>query len=141
LLARHVATGYARVLALLVLTLNPFLLDFFSLCRGYGLACGFEMMALYLLVKSSDARDIRPTRSLLASLLAAFSLLANLSFLVFFLAFSATTCLLDLAKWALPRIRPGAAASQPAHACWLRSRCNSRWQACCVHTSFPSASV
>ncbi len=105
LLARHVAAGYARVLALVILTLNPFLLDFFSLCRGYGLACGFEMMALYLLVKSSDAPDVRPMRSLAASLLAAFSPLANLSFLVFFLAFSATICLLDLAKWALPRIR------------------------------------
>lgn len=105
LLARHLASGYARVLAFVVLTLNPFMLDFFSLCRGYGLACGFELMALYLLVKSCSEREIRPGQSALASLLAALCALANLCFLVFFLAFSATFSLLDLGKWALPRVR------------------------------------
>jgi hypothetical protein len=30
-----------------LLNLNPYLLDFFSLCRGYGLALGFLMMSLF----------------------------------------------------------------------------------------------
>lgn len=34
----------------LLITANPFVLDFFSLARGYGLALGFQMMSLYYLI-------------------------------------------------------------------------------------------
>ncbi len=37
--------------AFLILNLSPYLLDFFSLARGYGMACGWMMMSLYYLWK------------------------------------------------------------------------------------------
>lgn len=36
-----------------LLLLNPFLIEFFSLARGYGLSLGFMMMSLYFLLKYS----------------------------------------------------------------------------------------
>lgn len=39
------------------LLLNPYLLDFFSLARGYGLALGFFMMSLVYLFKAAGTKD------------------------------------------------------------------------------------
>jgi hypothetical protein len=110
LLARRAGSGPTRVLAFVVLTLNPFLLDFFSLCRGYGLACGFELMALYLLVKVAEAPRNRPLHAGLATLLAALSPLSNLSFLVFFLAYLGILLLIEIAKWRAARGTPEASS-------------------------------
>lgn len=37
--------------AFLILNINPYLLEFFALARGYGMACGWMMMSLYFLWK------------------------------------------------------------------------------------------
>ena len=42
--------------AFLMLNLSPYLLDFFSLARGYGMICGWVMMSLYFLWKYIDTR-------------------------------------------------------------------------------------
>jgi hypothetical protein len=69
----------------LLLTLNPYVLDFFSLGRGYGLALGFEMAALYFFLGFLDStRGERGEneRILEAALLTAWAAaLANISFL------------------------------------------------------------
>ena len=98
LLARRADPGPPRVLAFVVLTLHPFLLDFFSLCRGYGLASGFELLALWLLVRDSEDARIRPVRVAIACLVAALCPLSNLSFLVFFLAFLGILLLIQISK-------------------------------------------
>src|SRR5688572_27631624 len=108
-LARRAGAGPARVLAFVLLTFNPFLLDFFSLCRGYGLACGLELLALWLLVRSVEEQRNNPLRTGVATLLAGLSAVANLSFLVFFLAFVGTLALVELANF-----RAARRASQPA---------------------------
>jgi hypothetical protein len=64
-----------------VLVANPFMLDFFSLARGYGLGLGFTLLGLYFLV---GAR-----RALLAFALLGFAVLANFSFLNVYLAAAA----------------------------------------------------
>jgi hypothetical protein len=46
------------ILGFLLLNLNPYVLDFFSLCRGYGLSLGFLMASLYFFSRFlSDAAD------------------------------------------------------------------------------------
>lgn len=68
---------------LAVLLLNPFLIEFFSLARGYGLALGFAMGSLYYLIKLEEDQTSRSflftmSFALGLSLLAA---LSNYSFL------------------------------------------------------------
>jgi len=75
----------AALAGFLLLTLNPYVLDFFSLGRGYGLALGFEMAAIYyfLVFLNPERRSGNGSpRALRTALLAALaSALANLSFL------------------------------------------------------------
>jgi hypothetical protein len=96
---------FGRFLALagfLLLNLNPFVLEFFSLGRGYGLALGFEMAAMYsylvFLDSNRRARDAG-NRALAASLLLALvSALANLSFLNLLMGLWVFTILLFLIR-------------------------------------------
>jgi hypothetical protein len=77
-----------------LLLLNPYMIDFFSLARGYGLALAFGLMAIYFFVKAREpgqmkyfARDF--FFSMLFSLLAAWSnfilINLNIALLVLFL--------------------------------------------------------
>ena len=45
------------VTGFVLLNVNPYLLDFFSLARGYGLNLGFEMAGLYFLVRYVKSRE------------------------------------------------------------------------------------
>ena len=75
----------AALAGFLLVNLNPFVLDFFSVGRGYGLALGFEMASLYFFLVFLDSEQRRQHRfekalplSLGTALAAA---LANLAFL------------------------------------------------------------
>jgi hypothetical protein len=68
--------------------LNPFLLDFFSLARGYGLASAFTALSLYLLARAFEAKKQGAgfvTLLFLAAASGALAVLANYAFLNFFL--------------------------------------------------------
>jgi len=69
----------------LLLNLNPYVLDFFSLCRGYGLSMGFMVAALFFYVSFLDKTFSQHTpgsKDLSWSLgLAACACLANLALL------------------------------------------------------------
>ncbi|HTL82260.1 MAG TPA: hypothetical protein VL651_11170 [Bacteroidia bacterium] len=72
-----------------LLFLNPFVLDYFSQARGYGLSLGFLMPSLYFLLRSCGKENT--SRALLMDLawsifFASLALLANLSMLNFFIA-------------------------------------------------------
>lgn len=108
--ARSVKPALLSVFTFIVLTLHPFLLDFFSMCRGYGLACSFTLLALVLLLKVVADPRIRPGLGCMASLVAALAVLSNLSFLVFFLSFAGVLCSAEMLKFARrPRQQAGAA--------------------------------
>jgi hypothetical protein len=82
--------------AFLLLNLNPYLLDFFSLCRGYGLSLGLLLGSLFYFLEFLRPRP-EPfpgrTRLLAKSLgLCAFAVLAN---------FSVLNVFLGLVAWAL----------------------------------------
>jgi hypothetical protein len=74
----------------LLLNLNVYVLDFFSLCRGYGLSLDFLMACLFFYVsflekrfenRSSGGRDLS-----LAFIMAAFSVFANITMLNVYLS-------------------------------------------------------
>jgi hypothetical protein len=97
--------SFGRFMALsgfLFLNLNPYVLDYFSLGRGYGLALGFEMTALYFfLIFLDSGRSVqgRRNRALAMSLsLALASALANLSFLNVLMGFWVLAVLYFLIK-------------------------------------------
>ena len=58
LLDRFIKNKFIVVCGYLLLNANPYVLDFFALCRGYGLSIGFLMPALFFFVSFLD-RTIR----------------------------------------------------------------------------------
>lgn len=74
---------YLRLGGLLILSINPYLLDFFSLARGYGLAIGCMTASVLFLDKYLKSKASAP---LIYSLLfAALAVLANLALLNYFI--------------------------------------------------------
>lgn len=86
----------------LLLNLNVYVLDFFSLCRGYGLSLDFLLASLFFYVsfleKKSQNRSTSRRDLSLAFLLAAFSVLANITMLNVYLSLVALTLVLS-AVW------------------------------------------
>ena len=65
------------------LSLNPFLLDFLSAARGYGLALALFLWAFYLLARDLEtASEAAPGRTRPAALCLALAMAANLNFAV-----------------------------------------------------------
>jgi hypothetical protein len=86
----------------LLLNINVYVLDFFSLCRGYGLSLDFLVASLFFYVtflekkfqnRSSGRQDLS-----LAFLMAAFSVLANITMLNVYLSLAVLTLVLS-AVW------------------------------------------
>ncbi|NTU57697.1 MAG: hypothetical protein HGB00_02060 [Chlorobiaceae bacterium] len=81
---RRIASGWKIVLGFLAVGLNPYVIDYLGLARGYGLGLGFTMLGLAALLASIDEitgkiRVITAQRSIILFGLAA---LSNLSFLL-----------------------------------------------------------
>ncbi len=73
-----------RFISFVFFIFNPFVLDFFSLCRGYGLAMAFEMMSLFFTLKYIEGRK---SLNLYASVLACgLAVLSNMTWVYFLLA-------------------------------------------------------
>ncbi|HEY0977646.1 MAG TPA: hypothetical protein VGE21_09260 [Flavobacteriales bacterium] len=89
----------------LLLNVHPYLLDFFGLARGYGLACGLMMMGLWQLVRYVDeGQPVRRVR--LVILFAGLAALAHLAMINFLFA-SASAFIL---AWAVQARRTGIGA-------------------------------
>jgi len=71
-----------QVLAFALLALNPFLNDFFSLARGYGMSVGFQLFALYQFISFfKKQKSIHLVLAYLGLGLASLSLFTNLLFI------------------------------------------------------------
>jgi hypothetical protein len=108
LLSRRVRPALV-VPGLLLLVCNPFMLDFFALCRGYGLALALGVLALAAALSSLDDPSERPLAlrrrdALKAGGFAAAATLANLAWLNFALALA---LVLFAAQWMRARREPG----------------------------------
>ena len=79
---RVFGNGLLFVVTVAALSMNPFILDFMSAARGYGMALAFFLIALYQLTQSLFGDDLAfDRRWLVASLALALSVSANLTFL------------------------------------------------------------
>ena len=74
--------GVVFLLGLAALTLNPFLLDYMSVARGYGLAAAFMMTAIYFLLRfwTAPPAERKLQQLTWASVCCALSVAANLTF-------------------------------------------------------------
>ncbi len=91
---------WPRIGGFALLNCSPYLLDFFSLARGYGLACGFTLMSIYFLFCYWERGRIS---SLILSLVGAIlAVLSNFTFLNYFaILFGGVSlvCIMLLLKW------------------------------------------
>ena len=68
-----------------ILLINPFLLDFFSLARGYGLAIGLMVASIYFLIKLfEDSKNVFFQAAF--GILSALTILSNFTMLIFYAA-------------------------------------------------------
>jgi hypothetical protein len=83
ILDRFIKNRFVVVCGFLLLNLNPYVLDYFSLCRGFGLSLGLMMPALFFFFLFLDAASLRlsdPYRPLQLSLVfASLAVLSNIS--------------------------------------------------------------
>jgi Dolichyl-phosphate-mannose-protein mannosyltransferase len=81
---KKIASPVILLAGFLLLNLNPYLLDFFSLARGYAMAVAFTVVSIYFLlnyIEFSKAKNI--TWSLIFAVLA---VLSNFTLLIFFIS-------------------------------------------------------
>lgn len=84
-IVKRLGTTILIVSGFVLLNFNPYLLDFFSLARGYGLAVTFMMGSIYFLFKILD-NPLDKTSTLFSFLLASLAVVSNYSLLLFFAA-------------------------------------------------------
>ena len=70
---------WMQFISMLLIIANPYLMEFFSLARGYGLSVGIMMISLYYLIKANE-KDYA-----LAVLFGGISVYANLTLLNYFI--------------------------------------------------------
>ncbi len=108
LILRKLSNKIIAAAGFLILNLNPYVMDFFSLCRGYGLSLGLMMAGFYFFVAFvEDLFEQKPEafRDLTWSLgFAACSVLANLALLNVYIGLVFMTVVLFVV---LNRKKPG----------------------------------
>ncbi|MBL7826341.1 MAG: hypothetical protein JNJ57_06905 [Saprospiraceae bacterium] len=104
------SNSWIRIFSIAMLFGNPYMLEFFSLGRGYGLAAGLMTVALYqawLFMEKNEARNLR-----LAFVFAGLSVYANFTLLIFWAPFT-FMCLVS--AWQLnPSIKTYWTQTKPA---------------------------
>ncbi len=95
---RKLSSNFIFILTGIVLfTCNPYLLDFFSLARGYALSIAFMITACYFgwkYLQTFNARD-----HLMAMIFSAIAVYTNFTMLNFFLAFTLLLLIADLQQF------------------------------------------
>jgi hypothetical protein len=92
-LVKELNTKWLSFAAFLIINLNPYLLDFFSLARGYGLSMGLMMVSIYYLY--GFHKTFANKFAALSVLAAALSVLANYVMLNYCMALCAVLILLQ----------------------------------------------
>lgn len=85
---KRILPGWLQVLGLLLAGMNPYVLDFLGVARGYGLGLGFTMLGLVALLDSltESPGKVRGTPALLSVISFSLAVLSNLSFLLVLMA-------------------------------------------------------
>lgn len=94
LMLRRLGHPVLTVCGFLLLTLNPFMLDFFNLARGYGLSLAFMAANLYCLTEMSRGK-CRESVRWVAYFFGASAVLSNFTLLNYYIAFILADILLQ----------------------------------------------
>lgn len=94
LMLRRLGQPILTVCGFLLLTVNPFMLDFFNLARGYGLSLAFMAANLYCLTEMSKTKSGEFLRCF-AYLFGAAAVLSNFTLLNYYIAFILADILLQ----------------------------------------------
>lgn len=88
----HILSGF------IFLNINPFILDFFSLARGYGIGLGFMTVSIYLLLLCLNEDEMYSRKRLIIKSVSigALSVLAHPIFLNYFLALLISILLIEI---------------------------------------------
>ena len=107
LILRKWSAWAAILLGFGLMNLNPFLLDFFSLARGYGIASALSLLSLYLLQQAWDDFGTTRGRALLffSSMAMALAVWGNFAWLNLQLAFLAVALALIIADYRTAKVR------------------------------------
>ncbi len=81
LILKHVKKPWIKLAGFLILNVNPFLLDFFSLARGYALSLSFMMVSIYYFIEHTKTE--KDKHLIICLITALLSTLANFSMMVF----------------------------------------------------------
>jgi hypothetical protein len=85
----HYFRGWTFLLLYGAFLFQPFVLDFFSLARGYGLSIGFLMISFYHGLRFLEKQD-RPVHLIIGLAAALLSVISVLSMTLYFIAFAFT---------------------------------------------------
>jgi hypothetical protein len=85
-LSRYFKSQWIGFNFFVVAILNPFLIFYFSLARGYAPACAFIMLSLCMAAKLIQANEIMPKKWFYVFLVASVATFANFSAFYFFIA-------------------------------------------------------
>ena len=88
---------WIRLLGFCFLNLNPFLIEFFSLARGYGLGVGMMMMSIYFLLRWIENQELRMGMYCFGG--AILAILSNFVFLNYWASLSGVFCFFVLEKY------------------------------------------
>jgi|SRR6185437_11876423 len=109
LLVKDFKNTWFRLAVYLFLNLNPFMLDFFSLARGYAQSWALMVLSLYFLKRFIDKPGNKFINSFLCFIAASLSALASFPTLNFYLALLTVYMLYDgrqtVINWKTPKLR------------------------------------
>ncbi|MFK8007331.1 MAG: ArnT family glycosyltransferase [Saprospiraceae bacterium] len=101
LILRYSNTFLLGIAGFCLLNLNPFLLEFFSLARGYGLGVGWMMMSIYYLFRWVESRKL--SLGMYCYIGAFLAVLSNFIFLNYWASATAVFIFFILEKWFLKK--------------------------------------
>ncbi|MEM7367461.1 MAG: hypothetical protein AAF587_02600 [Bacteroidota bacterium] len=112
LLVRSISSNHwLRIACFLLLNTNPYLLEFFSLGRGYGLACAFMMMSLYYLYKFLTNKQANAL--IWCYIGAILAILSNFTFLNYWAALTAVIGLMVIQAYLQKEFIPALSLNSP----------------------------
>jgi len=98
LLVKNFKNTWFSISAWLILNLNPFMLDFFSLARGYALGWAMMTGSLYFLKEILEKSEKKFRNILLCFLFGALSVLASFPLVNYYMALMLIFCLIAIYK-------------------------------------------
>ena len=98
LIVRRYVPNYLAPVCFLLFSANPYLLEFFSLARGYGLALGFMMCSIYFCLRYLESQGRGPLNVFCSSLFAGLAVYSSFSFLNYYLSLSTIIFVIALSR-------------------------------------------